>query len=84
MIIRRLELRNWGPYAGDHVVNFALPQGRRVIQLVRGENGHGKTHLLRAMVIALHGRDGMRIVDLGHARDRQVLKCISKHSCARL
>lgn len=63
MIISRLELRNWGPYAGDHRIEFATPTDECAIQLIRGENGHGKTHLLRAMVIALHGRDGMRIVD---------------------
>ncbi|MGO9249024.1 MAG: DNA sulfur modification protein DndD [Solirubrobacteraceae bacterium] len=63
MIISRLELRNWGPYAGDHRIEFAEPSDKRAIQLILGENGHGKTHLLRAMVIALHGRDGMRIVD---------------------
>jgi DNA sulfur modification protein DndD len=63
MIISRLELRNWGPYAGDHRIEFATPSGERAIQLIRGENGYGKTHLLRAMVVALHGRDGMRIVE---------------------
>lgn len=63
MIIRRLEMRNWGPYSGDHDIAFSSPEGPRVIQLIRGENGHGKTHLLRAMVIALQGRDGMRIID---------------------
>lgn len=65
-------MRNWGPYAGDHRLDFAVPEGKRVIQLVRGENGHGKTHLLRAMVVAFHGRDGMRIVDPDlKARQRQ-------------
>ncbi len=65
MIIRRLEMRNWGPYAGDHEIIFEKPKGKRVIQLIRGENGHGKTHLLRAMVIAIQGRDGMQIVEPG-------------------
>jgi DNA sulfur modification protein DndD len=63
MVIRRLELRNWGPYTGDHTLVFDRPDPDRTIQLIRGENGHGKTHLLRAMVIALQGKDGMRIVD---------------------
>jgi DNA sulfur modification protein DndD len=65
MVIRRLQMRNWGPYAGDHEISFETPGGDRVIQLIRGENGHGKTHLLRAMVIALQGRDAMRIVEPG-------------------
>ncbi len=63
MVIRRLQMRNWGPYAGDHEITFDTPGDGRVIQLIRGENGHGKTHLLRAMVIALQGADGMRIVE---------------------
>jgi DNA sulfur modification protein DndD len=63
MIIRRLQMRNWGPYAGDHELTFDTPGEGRVVQLIRGENGHGKTHLLRAMVIALQGADGMRIVE---------------------
>lgn len=73
MIIRQLELKNWGPYKGYHRIDFPEPTATRRIHLIRGENGNGKTHLLRAMVICLHGERGMDIVEpvrIGSHSDR--------------
>ena len=59
--IDSLTLENFGPYHGEHSFNFGPLEGRCGI-LVGGKNGAGKTHLLRALYLAVVGEAG--VVDL--------------------
>lgn len=58
MTIAQLQLRNFGPYAGIHSFNFApAAEGtyNRPLVLVRGKNGVGKSTLMEAARVCLHG-----------------------------
>jgi DNA sulfur modification protein DndD len=56
-----LTLENFGPYYGEHTFNFDTLEDRCGI-LIGGKNGAGKTHLLRALYLAVVGEPG--VVDL--------------------
>jgi DNA sulfur modification protein DndD len=59
MRLRKLILRNFGPYRGEQVVELTprIVRGReRPIVLVGGRNGAGKTHILEAVELCLYGR----------------------------
>lgn len=55
MILRSIELENFGLYAGHHVLDLVPARGRPVI-LFGGKNGAGKTTLLESVRLALYGR----------------------------
>ena len=57
--IDSLTLENFGPFYGEHTLNFGSLDGRCGI-LVGGKNGAGKTHLLRALYLAVVGESGVR------------------------
>ena len=59
--IDSLSLENFGPFYGEHSFTFGTLEGRSGI-LVGGKNGAGKTHLLRALYLAVVGETG--VVDL--------------------
>jgi len=59
--IDSLTLENFGPYYGEHTFNFCTLDDRCGI-LVGGKNGAGKTHLLRALYLAVVGEAG--VIDL--------------------
>jgi len=56
--IDSLTLENFGPFYGEHTLNFGSLEGRCGI-LVGGKNGAGKTHLLRALYLAVVGESGV-------------------------
>lgn len=53
MIIKKLQLHNFGVYAGDNEFVFT---GGRPIVLIGGMNGRGKTTFLEAVLLALYGQ----------------------------
>ena len=56
--IDSLTLENFGPFYGQHTLNFGpLDNGCGI--LVGGKNGAGKTHLLRALYLAVVGESGV-------------------------
>jgi DNA sulfur modification protein DndD len=60
-------LENFGAFYGEHTLNFRNLEGRCGI-LIGGENGAGKTHLLRALYLAAVGEPGvadLKRVDTG-------------------
>lgn len=59
--IDSLTLENFGPYYGEHTFNFGTLEDRCGI-LIGGKNGAGKTHLLRALYLAVVGEAG--VIDL--------------------
>jgi len=52
MIIKSLQLHNFGVYAGDNTFLF---EGQKPIVLIGGMNGRGKTTFLEAVLLALYG-----------------------------
>lgn len=57
--IDSLTLENFGPFYGEPTLNFGSLDDRCGI-LVGGKNGAGKTHLLRALYLAVVGESGVR------------------------
>lgn len=53
-----LLVRNFGPYYGEHRFEFTTNQEHCGI-LIGGKNGAGKTHLLRALYLAVTGETGV-------------------------
>src|SRR5580765_2479250 len=51
-------LENFGPYYGEHTFNFATLEDRCGV-LIGGKTGAGKTHLLRALYLAVVGEAGV-------------------------
>jgi DNA sulfur modification protein DndD len=56
--IDSLTIKNFGPYYGEHTLSFSSLEGRCGI-LVGGKTGAGKTHLLRALYLAVVGESGV-------------------------
>jgi DNA sulfur modification protein DndD len=52
-----LTLENFGPFYGEHTIDFRSLEGKCGI-LVGGKNGAGKTHLLR-VCLAVLGESGV-------------------------
>lgn len=52
--IDSLTLENFGPFYGEHTLDFRNLEGKCGI-LVGGKNGAGKTHVLRALYLAVVG-----------------------------
>jgi DNA sulfur modification protein DndD len=56
--IDSLTLENFGPFYGEHTLDFRSLEGKCGI-LVGGKNGAGKTHVLRALYLAVVGETGV-------------------------
>lgn len=54
MKIKELQLLNIGPYAGQHTLDFSTSNDKNII-LIGGQNGAGKTTILKALKIGLYG-----------------------------
>jgi hypothetical protein len=58
VFIDNLTVENFGPFYGRSTINFAPIEDRCGI-LIGGKNGAGKTHLLRALYLAVVGETGV-------------------------
>ncbi|MWJ68784.1 SMC family ATPase, partial [Clavibacter michiganensis subsp. michiganensis] len=65
MDLHRLTLQAIGPFAGEHVIDFA-ELGRSGLFLLEGPTGSGKSTLIDAVVFALYGS----LASEGSSRDR--------------
>ncbi len=54
MKIKELRLQNIGPYVGQHRIDFSTSNEKNII-LIGGQNGAGKTTILKAIKIGLYG-----------------------------
>lgn len=71
MIIKRLELHNFGVYAGDNKFVF---ENNKPIVLVGGMNGRGKTTFLEAVLIALYGSNSFAYTESKYKSYTQYLR----------
>lgn len=60
--IESLQLTNFGPFYGSKSIDFRTKKNSPPHVLIGGQNGAGKTHLLRALYLAVAGDAG--VVDL--------------------
>lgn len=58
VFIDSLTIENFGPFYGEHTLDFRSLEGRCGI-LIGGKNGAGKTHVLRALYLAVVGESGV-------------------------
>jgi energy-coupling factor transporter ATP-binding protein EcfA2 len=58
VFIDSLTLENFGPFYGEHTFNFGTLEGRCGI-VIGGKTGAGKSHLLRALYLAVVGEAGV-------------------------
>lgn len=54
MIIKNVQLHNYGPFKGSHSIDLALPSIKRVT-LIGGLNGSGKTSIFEGIQLCLFG-----------------------------
>ena len=62
MFLKRLVVENFGPFQGLHTVNLLVEQptdNQPPVILFGGRNGSGKTSLLEAIRLCLHGRHAL-------------------------
>lgn len=83
--IDSLTLENFGPFYGEHTFTFRNLDGRCGI-LIGGRNGAGKTHLLRALYLAVVGESGvgdLKRVETGSEATRFLLdRSLNRHALA--
>lgn len=71
MIIKELELHNFGIYASTNTFEF---HGKKPIVLIGGMNGRGKTTILEAILLALYGANSFAYKESGYKSYSQYLK----------
>ena len=59
MFLRKVAVKNFGPFEGEHTLDLfsqCKVEDRRPVVLIGGLNGSGKSSLLEAVRLCLHGR----------------------------
>lgn len=78
MIIRKLQLYNFGIYAGENTFDFSLD---KPVVLIGGMNGHGKTTFLEAIVLSLYGSNAATYKESGYKSYGQYLRSLVNRDC---
>lgn len=60
MIIKQIILKNFGLYAGEHILEFNYASETQPITLIGGLNGRGKTTLLDGIILGLYGHRALK------------------------
>lgn len=60
MIIKKLQLHNFGVYASDNVIEL---NNEKPVVLIGGLNGRGKTTFLEAILLALYGSNSFAFIE---------------------
>ena len=77
MRIKRLELYNFGVYAGKNTFEFG---GEKPIVLIGGMNGRGKTTLLEAVLLSLYGSNSVAYLESNQKSYSQYLRAFVNRS----
>ena len=73
MMIKRLQLYNFGIYAGENIFDFSL---KKPVVLIGGMNGRGKTTFLEAIVLSLYGNNSSFYKESGYKTYGQYLRSL--------
>ena len=60
MIIKQVIIQNFGLYKGEHIVKLDNEDPKKVVTLIGGLNGRGKTTFLDAIILGLYGRRALK------------------------
>ncbi len=71
MIINKLELHNFGVFAGTNTLYL---NGKKPVVLIGGKNGRGKTTILEAVLLALYGSNSFAYTESKYTTYGQYLK----------
>lgn len=74
MKIKKLQLYDFGIYAGENTFNFSLD---KPVILIGGMNGHGKTTFLEAIVLCLYGSNSTMYKESGYKTYGQYLRSLT-------
>lgn len=78
MIIKKLQLYNFGIYAGENSFDFSL---KKPVVLIGGMNGRGKTTFLEAIVLSLYGSNSETYKESGHKTYGLYLRSLVNRDC---
>jgi len=84
MKLKTLTLHNFGIYAGTTTINF---ENSKPVVLIGGMNGHGKTTILEAILLALYGRRSFAFTESKLSFPNYLSKYVNKGdgtNCTRL
>ena len=76
MIIKSICLCNFGVYAGVQKINLAYESEDRVVTLVGGMNGRGKTSILEALLLAFYGNRSPKVRESGRSYSNYLAEII--------
>jgi len=57
MLIEKVKIENFGPFAGKHELDFSINEQKK-LNVILGLNGSGKTQLFNLMSWCLYGLKG--------------------------
>lgn len=80
MILKELEIYNFGVFEGSHEIKFSPPHGKSNIILIGGMNGGGKTTVLEAVLLALYGKRSFAFLESGLSYTEYLKKYINENS----
>ncbi len=80
MILDEITLHDFGVYAKQQTINLTPPSADKPITLFGGLNGAGKTTILDAMQLCLHGQAAQLAGSEGRTYQENVVRRINKHS----
>ena len=66
MLLRKVELYNFGPYKGSHSFDLDVSDPEKKIVVIGGKNGAGKTTLFTSVELALYGHYSLGSVSYTH------------------
>ena len=70
MLLKRVMIEDFGPFQGTHALDLTLSRSaERPVILIGGRNGSGKTSLLEAIRLCLHGRRALGNPRIGDYHD---------------
>jgi DNA sulfur modification protein DndD len=83
MLLRSLTLDNFGTYAGRQTLDLTTSNARNII-LVGGKNGAGKSTILEAIRLCVHGQLTNRLLNTNEKYERYLRERIHRGSASAL
>ena len=80
MKILRIELNNFGSYAGNCIFNLQSDEAGKRIVVIGGKNGAGKTTLFTAMQVCLYGHSAFGYKTFGKFYQKLIYNLINNEA----